>query len=297
LPVAEVAGYLGGALVIVAVGLIVAPAWDGVSLATRLLLLFGASVLALVAGVRAPAGRTAWAARLRSVSWVLSSAAFVGALAVLGSSGLDLSDRNAALFAAGGGVAHTACTYAYHRSALQQICLLAALAATAGLASAHLAGDALPSVAICTVGLCWALLGLGGYLRPSDVAMPIGAAVATVAAATTEAWTAGIVLAVSVVGLLWVAAVLLRDLTLVVVGALGTVIVLPRMLGRWFTGTGAAFVLLCLGLGVVGMAAHLARRDVADRRPALVVPGRFALLGAGLLAVVATVGILVGGQR
>jgi uncharacterized membrane protein len=290
---AEAIGYAGGALVVVAVCVLAARRWDEAPWALRTTLLLAASLgLALIGALVAPSSPRA--SRLRAVLWVLSSGAFAGTLGVTGASGLDLSEESTAVLAFGGAAAHAFIAWSRHRTILTQAAAFAALAATAAAATVKLESDALSGVAVWGVGVCWVLLALGGVVRPVRIASVLGAATAVLGAAITEGWSAGIVFAVCTALAVLMLAVATGDLALLAVGALGSIVVLPAMIHRWFTGTAAAGVLLLLGLGLLGVATLVARQGKdRESRPAVAIPGPSALAAAAVVAVVVVAAVLL----
>lgn len=290
---AEAIGYAGGALVVVAISVLAARRWDDAPWAVRAALLLAASVgLALIGALVAPSSPRA--SRLRAVLWVLSSGAFAGTLAVTGASGLDLSEETTAVVAFGGAAVHALVAWSRHRTILTQAAFFAALAATAAAATTELESDGLPGVAVWGVGVCWVLLALGGVVRPVRIASILGAATAVFGAAATEGWSAGIVFAVCTALAVLMLAVATGDLALLAVGALGSVVVLPAMIHRWFTGTAAAGVLLLLGLGLLGLATLVARQGKdRESRSAVGLPEPLAITAAGVVAIGAAAAVLL----
>jgi hypothetical protein len=196
----------------------------------------------------------------------------------------------------GGAAAHSLVAWSRHRTILTQAAAFAALAATAAAATTELDSDALSGVAVWGVGVCWVLLALGGVVRPVRVASVLGAAMAVLGAAITEGWSAGIVFAVCTALMVLMLAVATGDLALLAVGAVGSVVVLPAMIHRWFTGTAAAGVLLLLGLGLLGLATLIARREKdRESRSAVGLPEPLAVTAAAVVAIgVAAAVLLIG---
>lgn len=187
--VGEALGYVGGVLVVVAAILITAPLWPQLGTGARLGIAFGAAAVLLAAGAAAPAQQGGAGLRLRSVIWLLSTAAFAAGLVLLGDEALRLAGEDTALLAAGGAAGWGAVLWWRRRGFLQQAAVVAALAVGAGALAAHLpaGGDAVSGVAVWGVGAVWLVLGRGEVLGRRQPASAFGAAVAVVGGQLTMA--------------------------------------------------------------------------------------------------------------
>jgi hypothetical protein len=296
--VAEGLGYVGGVLVLVAAVTIAAQYWSGMGVAGRLGTVAGAAALLVAAGVAAPGGPAGM--RVRAVSWAAAVVAAGGAAALLGEEVLGLEGETVGVLA--GVVATLAALVlaALHRTALQHTAVLAAAAFTAGIAAAVLPrGDGdVAGLAIWGVGVAWLVLGWGGVLgrdRADRVTADLaGGAVVLLGTLFGVESDAGTVLAVVTVLVLVAAGVLTRDLVLLGVGAVATLVLVPLVVSQWFPDTLAAPVaLLVVGALLVAAALVAARRRRpaagADRRgtPRVAVP-----LAAGVAVVVGIVVLL-----
>ena len=224
--VVEAAGYLGGALVVVSTLLIGARYWGDLSTAARLVATGGAAAVLFVAGVLV-AGRGRVGARLASVLWLGSTAAIAGFSAVV----VDATpawEQHAALVVAGVTAAWATALWARHRVLVQQVAMALALLVTAATAVADLtASDSLPGLAVWGVAGGWLLLGWRGALAPRRAVMPLAAAAMTLGTLMTLPTTWGFALAFLTLASLLALALRLRELPLLVVAALGTLLVLP----------------------------------------------------------------------
>jgi Predicted membrane protein (DUF2157) len=289
--VGEALGYVGGVLVVVAAGLIAGRYWPGLGTGSRLGIAFGAAAVLLVAGAAAPARRGA-GLRLRSVTWLLSTAAVAAGLALLGDEALRLDGDDTALLAAGGAAAWGAVLWWRHRGFLQHAAVVAALAVSAGVLAAHLpvADGRVSGVAVWGVGTVWLVLGRGGVFGRSQPASAFGAVVAVVGAQlTVDRWW-GAVLALATVAALVAVAAAGHDLVLLAVGAVGALTTVPAVLTQYFPDTlTAPLALLATGILLVGCAPAVTGRR-ARARPA-VAPVDHRRKAIGLAAAVA-VGVL-----
>jgi hypothetical protein len=259
--VAEAVGYLGGVIVLVGLGLVVGWFWNDLSTAARIGLAGGVAVAMLVAGAYVPGRLGPTGARLRAVLWAASSVALFSCLVVVGDDGLSWDEDRVLLLAAGGTAIVSAVLWRLHRRLPQHIVVLVSLtiAASAGTA---LVTEAYPwsGLAIWAVGTVWLGLSLADLLprRAGTVLGAIGAVIGAVVV-VGEGW--GTALALVTVAALVLAAVALRDLALLGVGSVGTLIVLPIVVDRYFPGVlPAALSLVGVGLLLVVTAVFVSRR-------------------------------------
>ncbi|GAA3340752.1 hypothetical protein GCM10020358_29490 [Amorphoplanes nipponensis] len=154
-------------------------------------------------------------------------------------------------------------------------------------------------------GLAWGLLAWGGVVRPRQLGRALGAlgAVAGAVAVAGEGW--GVAPAVATPALLIAAAVLMRDVVVLAIAAVGTVLVVPGIVTRYFPGAiGAALALLAAGLLLVVVAVLTARRPRPPRAAAApagvrdwtVGPARIAVAGAAVLLAATTVIVVIAGR-
>jgi hypothetical protein len=141
---------------------------------------------------------------------------------------------------------------------VQQVALLIATAATAAQLGARLDDSpAAAGLAVRAVSGAWALLAWHGYLQPrrtGAVAGAVGTLLAGTSVAAEGRW--GDVVAVSSALLLLALAVRVRELSLLVVGAVGTLVLLPSAVHE-FWPTALAPPLAMLAAGVIVLAAGL----------------------------------------
>ncbi len=260
--VTEALGYLGGVVIVVAVGLVAGSVWDDLSAVLRVGLVGTVTVVLLVAGGLIPTRLGATGDRLRSVLWLASSAAMAGLLGVGASEWSRWGEEGVATFTALGTAAYSAGLWRVHRHLLQHVAVFVPLlVAAATIVSSATDTQALPGLGVWALSAAWFALAWGGVLPDRQVGMFLGAAGAVIAAVTTleEGWGVlmGLATVTAVVGL----ALLVRDLLLLGVGAIGTLIVLPPIMDRYFPGALApALALLALGVLLVGAAVYTTRR-------------------------------------
>lgn len=267
--VGEALGYVGGVLVLVAAGVITARYWAGLGVAGRLSIVFGAAAVLLAAGaaVRARSGTDPQQAgpgqRLRSVCWLLSTAALATGLSLLGDEILHLSEDDQALLVGAGTACCAAVLWRVHRAILQHAALVVSLAGTAGAAAAHLpvADEKVIGLAVWGVGAVWLLLGWGAVIGPRQASYLIGGVVAVAGAVLTVSVDWGAALGLATAAVLIAAGAWMRDLVLLGVGAVATLLTVPPALGLYFPDSLAApLALLVVGVLLVGGALYLMRR-------------------------------------
>jgi len=264
--VTEALGYLGGVIIMVALGLLVGNLWDKMSVGVRLALVGIATVLLLVAGALIPAPLGATGARLRSVLWLASSAALAAFLGLGASEWSSWADEGVVTLAALGTALYSAVLWWAHRHLLQHVAVFVALLVGVGTGVSLLPNaGALPGLAVWGIGAAWLALAWGGLIPGRQVGTVLGAVGMVVGAITMldEGW--GVVLALVTVSALIGLALTFRNLYLLGVGAIGTLMVLPPIMGQYFPGALApALALLCLGvLLVVAAVVTTRRRDEA----------------------------------
>jgi hypothetical protein len=300
--VTEALGYLGGVIILVALGLVVGNVWDELSAGVRIALVGVVTVLLLVAGALIPARRGATGVRLRSVLWLASSAALAAFLALGASEWAGWANETQAMCAALGTTLYSAALWWAHRHLLQHVVVFAALLVGAGTAVSLLRdGGGLPGLAIWGAGAAWFALAWGGVIPGRQVGMVLGAIGMVVGASTLVDEGGGVVLALATVSALVALALTFRDLLLLGVAAIGTLMVLPPIMGRYFPGA-LAPALVLLGLGVLLVVAAVlttrrrgeaapgeeARWAIGTRRSGLLVAGTVV---AATLAVVLVAGV------
>ncbi|MGI5130936.1 DUF2157 domain-containing protein [Pseudonocardia sp. CA-107938] len=292
---AEALGYVGGILVLVAAITLTGRFWAELGTAGRLAVAAVAALVLLVAGVAAPAPHTGAPGRLRAVVWLLSVAALAGAVGLLGEEVLGLDTDAAVVLAAGCATVYAGVLWRAHHAVPQHVAFVAALVTTAGTATELLPATTGESawLAVWGAGLAWQLLGWGGVVTPRTAAYVCGgvAVVLGSVALADGAW--GAVLAIGSAALLVVGGVAERDLVLLGVGAVATLVAVPRVVADRFPDTVVvALVLLVLGIALVGTGLFVARRrraagsSVQRGTPTLAIPAAVVVaLGTAVAAV------------
>jgi hypothetical protein len=264
--VIEAAGYLGGALVVVATLLIGARYWGDLSAPARLVAIGSAAAALLIAGALV-AGLGGAGTRLTSVLWLGSTAAVSAFSAVLVDTTSERG-QHAPLIVAGATAAWATALWLLHRVLAQQVAMAVALLVTAASAMAELTSSgSLPGLGVWVVAGAWLVLGWRGWLTPRRAVMPLAAAAMTVGALMTLPTAWGFVLAFLTLAALVGLALRLRELPLLVVAAVGALQVLPAAAVQWFPGSVLAPVaLLLVGGLLVGVAVRRTRSHATPGR-------------------------------
>lgn len=265
---AEGLAYLGGAVVVAGCSLIAGLYWGDLADGWRLALLVAAAAVLLTGGLVVPQRLGGVGLRLRSVLWLVSTAAWTGASAVLvlGVLDLDVSSEGEGLLISALSAAYAAALWVAFRHGLQQAAMVATVAFVAGSLIAWAGPSEWAGAGVWVVGLAWISLGVAGLLAPRELPVLAGTAMTVLGAMMTGTTDAGMVLTlVTVVGVV-VAAVVTRDLALLALGALATLMNVPAAMSRWFEGSvAAALALVVAGIVLVTIAIWIARRG--QRRP------------------------------
>jgi hypothetical protein len=259
--VTEAMGYLGGVIVVVGLGLVLGRFWPQLTGLARIGLTSAVAAILLTAGAVVPRRSGAAGGRLRGVLWLAGSLSVFLCLALVAGR-LDIYGNRLFALAAGGAAVMSAPLWAIHRRILQLAALFASIVITAA-ACASVASNSfrVPGVAVWVVGVVCLVLGEFALIQPARGAQVLGAVALIIAAVWVEGQWWGTAMALASVAALVTLAVLGRDLVLLSVASVGTLIVLPVMVLDYFPGgLSAALTLVIAGLALVGLAVVTARR-------------------------------------
>lgn len=158
--VAEALGYLGGALALTGLVLVLVHYWPDLALAGRLAL-SGAGAAALVGGGFAVRDQADPAlVRLRAFLWLLSSAATAVFVGVLVTEGRDLADEVVVAWCAAAIAVQSGLLWWWRDRPVQQLAALAALAVAVGTGASYAAGELAGGLTLWVLGLAYLALGL-----------------------------------------------------------------------------------------------------------------------------------------
>jgi hypothetical protein len=280
IPWAEIAGYLGGGLVLVGAVVLIETSWDQLSVLTRTALVSVFAVLLLLAGTVAAGGvpglasarQRAGNARLRVAGALLALGACATAFAV----GVALpagGEGWQGAAAAGAGLLVAAAGYALLRTGFGVIASVA-LGLYAVTSAVSTAADTPLGIGLAWFGygLVVTALALGGLLRQRQLGIGLGTGVTLIGAQMPLAhqgaapWAYLLTMAFALACLAAYRSV--RTPVLLVAGVLGITLAVPEAIWDFANGTvGAAAILLIAGvvlLGASGVGFRLHRRTHPD---------------------------------
>jgi hypothetical protein len=268
----EIAGYLGGGLILGAVALFLGTSWDRLGQVTQTAVLAGMAVLFIAAALLVAGGPGALGgltgARHRVVGVLLALPAIPAALA----GGVAANDHEG-VWGFGVGFVVAVLCYAALPNGLS-------LAVTAGMSTGAVATTADEfhanslglGLALLALGAAWAAVALAGIAKPKTLTLIIGFGLAIIGAqiplseTDTEVWAYGLTLAVAAGCLIiyrWE-----RSLAVLTGGVVGVTLAVPEIISDVTNGAlGGAAILLIAGVvlvaaSAVGMQLHRRRQNV-----------------------------------
>lgn len=265
---AEVFGYLGSILVAVAAISMVSRSWDDLNAFARLIVLGGAAVVLWGVGalVDEDVDPALW--RLRSVMWLLSTAALAGFAAILAIDGFGWAGESVAVIAGTSVASVSAGLWRLQDRPAQHLTTVTGAAVAVGAGAAWADGAPAVGAGLWLLGALWVLGCLRGVLVPGFVALPVGAGLTLLGAGVTSGSWEGLG---SLFGLA-TAAVLLGlgaargRFWLTGSGVVGLLIYVPSTATYYFADTiGVPLTLLVSGLVLLAAALHRFRH-----RPSLI---------------------------
>lgn len=284
--VVEVLGYVGAVIAVTAIVVTVHQLWKHVPTAVELATAGVIAVGLLLAGAAMRTGTDRAVARLRSVLWLLSTASAAAFVVVLTGSFLRLADADAALTTAAVSLVYTVPLWLRNRSALQHLAAFGAAVAVLGTGLDRIdphAGTFAFGIALWMLAVAWGIAVSRGLLVPAPIGMLLSGAAALAGAIVAMGDAAGVVLAIATVAGLFTCGVLMHQVTLIGIGTVGTLYVVPDVATRYLPGSVAAPVAVAaVGIVLLGVALWLARQRIkkpvghaldGDRDPGSQSPG------------------------
>ncbi|MDA8368463.1 MAG: DUF2157 domain-containing protein [Nocardiopsaceae bacterium] len=275
---AEVAGYIGGGLVLAGVFALLATSWDDLAEAARVALLLGVAVASIVGGVvmaggpRAMVGRTdrVPTVRRRVTGMLLALAAAATAFAV----GEALTDPSLLLPGAVG-LAVAATGYALLPSAVGLVTAWVMSGVLAGAAVDEVVPiwehDALPfALTLLALGVLWGVLASRGLLHHRRLGLGLGAGMAPAGVQSMfvvgleSPWAYWPTLGVALLCLVYYRWE--RAGVLLVFGILGITVAVPEMVWDWTDGAVTVAAVLLLAGAVLLTASWIGIRLHRDQR-------------------------------
>lgn len=273
--VAEALGYVGASLALGAGAALLVQVWDQLRPGGRIAL---AALLTLVLGGSALALRSVTAPALVRLGAALAASSVLGAAWTASLLASEVVGWRSPVVGLTAGVTALLCgamVQLLRPSVPAQLVTLGGLlvAATSALQLPRLPPELFWSgLLVWSLGVAWVSLARGRWLRPARAAEILGAAVALVAAVVSGGDArpvAGSVLVILTAAVLVGASVLLGGSHLLVLGAVGLFVGVPRLVFELFgEALGAPTMLLVVGLLLVLLAIGIARagREAVPRR-------------------------------
>jgi len=261
--VVEVLGYMGAAIAISAGFIAVRQLWPRMPSTATMWFTAGGAVLLIVIGAILRTGGQPAYRRLRSVLWLLATAAGTDSAAILANQVLRLGDHGQLLTSAAAWAGLAVPLWWVGKSALQHVIMFGGLVA---LLSAGLYQVA-PNLTVTGYGTAiWILSALWGvaayrrYIAPTAAGLAVACGGVLAGATMTMASPAGQALAMLTVAGLLAVGVAAHRVMFVAFGAAGTLWVVPEIANRYLPGTVAAPMAAAVaGLVLIAIALWLAR--------------------------------------
>lgn len=276
----EVAGYVGGGLMLAGAATLVGVSWDALSQVGQMALLAAVSVALIAAALAIGGGPAALRpvrdgsapGRRRVIGVLLALAAGPAALAV----GVAV-DNHPEVLAPAVGLAVAVSGYAWVRTVPGALAAAVLSLITVVSAGNEVTDPVLATaVGLIALGSTWIALSVGGVVVPRGVGFGIGAAIALIGAqepigsSETAGWAYGLTFAVAAACLAlyrWQ-----RAAVLLVAGVLGVSVAVPEAVWDWTEGAGGAAGVLLVGgavlLAASGVGLRLHRADRPHRAAA-----------------------------
>jgi hypothetical protein len=199
---------------------------------------------------------------LRSVLWLLSTASLAAFMGILGNQVWQLSPADTTMAAAAAAGVYGAAQWWRTRAVLQHLAVFASAAVLVGTAVAQLGlGNWALGLGIWTLSALWGGAVSRGYLLPRGAGFFAAGFGLLVGIQFAMDVPAGHLLALATVAGLLAGGVLLREVWLAGLGAVGVLLVVPQTAERYLPESAAApLAVFVAGAVLVGSAVWLAKR-------------------------------------
>ncbi len=262
--IAEVLGYLGGSLALIAAFILVGEFWADLQSWAKLLLVGAGTVAFLAAGWFIKSIDDEAIHRLSSFSWALGTVGVAFWFGLLADDVLDTEPETTLLIGTAAGLLAGLALYRLTPRSLQQLLLGGALVGTSVSLLAHL--DQPPEefygLAVWGIGSAWLLLAWGDHLRPQNTAYALGAFAVLIGPQVMRFEDAlwPLILGLVTAGLLLAISVTLRNTVMLGFGAAGIFLFVPQIIFEYFEDTiGVPLALFLTGVLLLGAALLVAR--------------------------------------
>ena len=269
---AESVGYIGGALILAAVALVIGRRWDSLGAPARVTVVAVPTLVVALAGWWAGRSKEPALVRLASLLWFMSCAGVAGSLTVAFIDALydgDPPRHGGLLFVSALVAAWSGVEWWMRKAPLQQLAFFVASLVTVcglvdgleGVRTTHYS-TIVWGVAVWLFGLTWTMLGVTDRLTPAILARVLGSAAMLGAAQviTADARVAGLWLGGATAAMLIAAGVVRSTVPELLVGTAGVFQWSPQFAIYYLADAfGAEVSLFAVGVLLLGAAAFLAR--------------------------------------
>jgi hypothetical protein len=262
--IAEVLGYLGGALALIAAFILVGEFWADLEVWARLLLVGAGTAAFLAAGWFIKGVDNDAIRRLSSFSWALGTVGLAFWFGLLADNVFETEPETTVLIAAAAGLVAGFVLYRLTYRSLQQLLVGGALVAVAMSLLAHIEGlsEEFYGLTVWGLGIAWLWLAWGDLLKPKITAYALGSAGALLGPQVMRfdsvLWP--LFLGLVTAALLLTFSVTLRNTILLGFGAGGVFLFVPQIIFEYFEDTiGVPLALFLTGLALLGGALLVAR--------------------------------------
>jgi hypothetical protein len=262
--IAEVLGYLGGSLALIAAFILAGEFWPDLEAWARLLLVGAGTLAFLAAGWFIKDTENEAIHRLASFSLALGTVGVAFFFGLLANDVFDTREETTGLIAAASALAIGYVLYRLSPRSLQQILLGGAGVATTLSLLAHLnePPQEFYGLAIWGIGIAWLFLAWGNHLKPPITAYALGSFTALlgpqVMRFSDNPWP--MLLGLATAGALLAFSVGMRNTILLGFGAAGIFIFVPQIIFEYFGDTiGVPLALFLTGVVLLGAALLIAR--------------------------------------
>ncbi|MBD8505059.1 DUF2157 domain-containing protein [Hoyosella sp. G463] len=266
----EVAGYVGGALVVAGATLLLGLAWEDLSRDARALILAVTSLVLIIAAVGFAGGVRALPSNGGSARQRLGAVLFAAASVTIAFAAGSFASSEQAMWAGLAGLVVAVCAYVAMPAlvTLSAGAVMSVVAVAGTLGELNVAEEFL-AVGLVVLGIGWLVLAARSILAPAWAGFLVGVAIAVIGSqlglgADSEAWAYSLAAVVAVACFVLFAAT--RSPILVIGGVLATALAVSEAVWHWTGGAigGAAAVLIAGTVLLVGSAVGLYRARVDE---------------------------------